>query len=316
MEKIIFISALCFFSIPLFSQNSTLKGTVVNSQNNEPVIYATVGLIKANKGVSTDEKGQFELENVDSHDTLLISCVGFKILKLPILKVKNERIRLEQSNIQLKEITVKPKKSKILKLNNFKSTKDVGVYLSYNTTDDFNQSQMAQPFENPDGTTWFIKEIRIARMATNVKHKKETTKFRVRFYGIDNKGMPDGKDMYQPILVFDKSNDIIKVDVSDKKMGIPPSGLFVAIEWLKIAENYQDITFEMPVRKGDKIVGRKEYNRKYFTPIVGMLKSFERNEKCNAYTLDYKNEWALFHCGSPVKEWGVKNLAISLTIYD
>jgi hypothetical protein len=316
MKKIIFISALCFFSIPLFTQNSTLRGTVVNSQNNEPVIYATVGLIKANKGVSTDEMGHFELENVDSNDTLLISCVGFKILKLPILQVKTEKIRLEQSIIQLKEITVKPKKSKTLLLNDFKSPKDIAVYMSYNKFDDFKQSQVAQHFENPDGTTWFIKEIKIGRKAKNSVYKKENARFRLRFYSIDTKGIPDGKDIYQPILVFDKSNDIIKVDVSDKKMVIPPTGLFVAIEWLKISENYQDITFEMPVREADKIVGKKEYNRKYYTPILGMLKSFDKNEKCKVYALDYKNEWSLINCNFQYKGWGAKNLAIGLTIYD
>jgi hypothetical protein len=316
MKKIISISTLYFISLPLFSQNSTLKGTVVNSQNNEPIIYATVGLIKANKGVSTDEKGQFEIDNVDTNDTLLISCVGYKIWKLPILQVKTEKIMLEPSIIQLKEVTVKPKKSKTLKLNDYKSSKDIGVYASYNKTDNFNQCQMAQPFENPDGTTWFIKEIKIARRATNSIHKKEETRFRLRFYGIGKDGMPDGKDVYQPVLVFNKSDFIIKIDVSDNKMVIPLTGLFVAIEWLKIPENYQDITFEMPVREGEKIVGKKQHSRKYFTPIVGMLKSFNKNEKCKICTLDYKNEWTFYHCGSPVKEWCVKNLAISLTIYD
>ena len=46
------------------SQQTTLKGKVINAETNEPIQYATVFLAFTSKGCLTDEKGEFIITNV------------------------------------------------------------------------------------------------------------------------------------------------------------------------------------------------------------------------------------------------------------
>lgn len=211
-----------------------MKGTVVNSQNNEPVIYATVGLIKANKGVSTDEKGVFELSYSDVNDSLLVSCVGFKTEYLR-MKDFNTTVKLKPIIIELQTVIVKPKKAMEIVLNDFRK-RDVSFYESCHAPEG-GISQMTQFFECPKEGNWFLKEINLLQMTFFLFIPKEPNKFKLRFYGIDKDGKPDNKDIYEAIIVENKGKKVTNIDLSSKNMLMPKNGLFVAVEWIKIKEN-------------------------------------------------------------------------------
>lgn len=278
MKKIIILNALCYLCNPIFTQNSNLKGVVLNSQTNEPIIYAVVGLMKENRGISTDEMGVFELEDVNNQDTLLVSCVGFEKKILPVSEYKEGKIRLIQVAFQLPVLTVKPQQSKNLIVNEF-NAQDIKNFITTKLNDTVAMTQIAQFFENPKGATWFVRELNLVR-AQHFPSSENKAKFRIRFYGVEENGKPDGKDICEPVLV-DNKKKVINIDLTKSNLIIPPKGLFVAIEWIKIKGNFNLLNIYK-----DGVFLKKDYSYK---PFIGMtLSKYEIN---SVYRLDYKGIW-------------------------
>ena len=61
-------------NISFCQEQISYKGKVINNKTNQPVTYASISLIKANKGNNTDENGNFIIPIKEQlHDTLLFS---------------------------------------------------------------------------------------------------------------------------------------------------------------------------------------------------------------------------------------------------
>ena len=301
MKKTTLISILYFFSIPLFCQNLTLKGTVINAQNNEPISFAAVGLVQANKGISTDEHGVFQLEDVDTKDSLLVSCVGYKRFMAAVKDVKTD-IKLTPSVIELPTVTIKPLKKKELVLNDF-SKKDKGYYRSTKLSE---MSQLAQVFENPDGGTWFVKSIKLAQLQWLFLIPKQPSVFKIRFYSVDEKGKPSGIDLCPAELVKSDGSHIETIYFSEEGLQIPKNGLAIAIEWIKTGNNKY-------LRKySEKDKNGKKYKREewHYAPEIGMIKSSDTR---TVFKLNYRNEWVY---DEPLFEKGFKyeKLKLALTL--
>mgnify|MGYP003392382058 FL=1 len=82
MKLIIFLS---IFPLFCFGQIS-ITGKVINKRTKEAIAFATVGLVKENIGTNAVEDGSFHLQSIKPilNDSLIISCLGFVTLKLPI----------------------------------------------------------------------------------------------------------------------------------------------------------------------------------------------------------------------------------------
>lgn len=134
MRKIL-ISLIVVFLVASelsFAQTIDFSGKVVTNTN-EPLIGATVVVLGANRGITTDEKGEFKI-SVASTDELLVSFIGFDAVQIKPL-AENKIIVLNESTNQLNEIVVtalgisKEKKSlgysvKELKSSEFSETKE------------------------------------------------------------------------------------------------------------------------------------------------------------------------------------------------
>ena len=311
MKAVIFLNVLWLISVQAVAQSVNLKGKVVNINTNEPVLYAAVGLINANKGVSTDETGQFELADADKGDTLVVSCVGFKRVLIPVKNVSSV-IQLTPSVLELPVVTVKPSKSKKLLLNEFKRN-SIRLFYATQMNDTASMVQLAQYFENPGSATWFVSNLNIARGRYYPK-ANDKVKFRLRFYGIDEKGRPDVKDICESILLKDKNHNIIKVDLSKYNLIIPPKGLFVAIEWIKTNENFYEFEY-----LDSNNVKKSSY---WYKPSIGMaLPKFTNN---TVFTLNYKGVWnesknfnsKRYDSPKEINPNGFRKLAISLEIHN
>jgi hypothetical protein len=313
MKKFQLLIFTCFLSINLFSQNTKdLKGKIIDSKTKEAIPFASVGLIGANQGISSDEKGAFDFKDIQVNDTIVVSCVGYSNSKIAVVDFKS-LIELTPSVIELKTVTVNPKKSKTIDINGF-GKKNEGAAIVARLV---GATQMAQLIENPDGTTWYVKEINVGRRAKTHLGKKQKTQFRIRFYGIDNEGKPDNKDIFESILVKNESDKIIKINVADKKLLLPQKGMFVAIEWIKIHENYVEETYKSSVTRNGVDEGKQQLTDKYYTPMINYKKPYDKVKNCKVYDLDYKGIWKL-HC--PQMPFGDKgfsnNLNISVSVYD
>ncbi|MEZ5024617.1 MAG: carboxypeptidase-like regulatory domain-containing protein [Chitinophagales bacterium] len=103
------ISFLCLTALPSFAVD--LIGTVKDKLTGEPLPYATVSHLNQNSGVITDENGNFrlELEKIDKKDTLVISYLGYKVLKRTTFEIsKSPDCLLEQYAFEIAEVEIRP----------------------------------------------------------------------------------------------------------------------------------------------------------------------------------------------------------------
>jgi TonB-linked SusC/RagA family outer membrane protein len=105
---------------PVFVQRSdsiiNVRGRVINERG-EPLTGATVIAKNSNRGVSTNNKGEFLLMGVDEDDVLVISSVGFLREETPINKQQFFLIILRFAVNSLEETVVKGYYSTSRKLN-------------------------------------------------------------------------------------------------------------------------------------------------------------------------------------------------------
>jgi len=88
----------------------TLSGRVTDAGSHQPVIYANIQLKKGSIGTVTNAGGDFVFNVADKYwqDTLLISCIGYKtvVLPLPVNSQPDMEIRMEQGVYLLPAVAV------------------------------------------------------------------------------------------------------------------------------------------------------------------------------------------------------------------
>jgi len=103
--KLLLTGILLCFSFTMFAQQ-TLKGVVKDKTTGEGLPGVTVVVKGTNNGTSTDFDGNFELKNVKSGDTVVVTYLGFKEQEVTIGTNFNITIQLEESTERLDEIVV------------------------------------------------------------------------------------------------------------------------------------------------------------------------------------------------------------------
>ncbi len=119
MKKSIFTLVLLFFIIPFsFAQNNDFViGLVLNQKTQEPIPFATIYLKGDNFGITSNENGTFKLpvNNFALKNTLIIRCIGYKTIELPLKEVPLNILtafKLNEETYSLDEILIKEKKLK------------------------------------------------------------------------------------------------------------------------------------------------------------------------------------------------------------
>lgn len=120
LKKILLLFVLFAYSNIIFSQNTVVKGVVVDASSGEPIEFATVRLDGTSIGDLTDANGRFTLQNNGSQNTIIVSFMGYdsKSVKVPINEISTITIKLQSEGVKLSEIVIKPGKEKYSKKNN------------------------------------------------------------------------------------------------------------------------------------------------------------------------------------------------------
>lgn len=105
------VSFLVLLSLSAFSQQTTVRGTVVNDNTLLPLWNINIVNINLVKGAITDAKGNFEIE-ANLNDVLLISSLGFQSIEIKVtndwIKNKSSRIHLTEKAYALEEVVIPP----------------------------------------------------------------------------------------------------------------------------------------------------------------------------------------------------------------
>ena len=96
---------------PVFSQETTVKGTIINDNTLVPISNANIVNTNKVRGAISDNDGNFEI-NADVNDILLISCLGFQSIEVRVtndwIKNRTSRITLIEKAYALQEIVIAP----------------------------------------------------------------------------------------------------------------------------------------------------------------------------------------------------------------
>lgn len=104
MRKSFLFILLCMSGISAYAQQ-ILKGTVKDAVSHQPVPGATVKVIGATKGATTNDKGEFEL-NVPGNAQLQITSIGFENVVVAASLIKTGPILMKMQAIHLTDAVV------------------------------------------------------------------------------------------------------------------------------------------------------------------------------------------------------------------
>ena len=115
---------LLVFSMTAYSQQSinltTIKGVVRDSLSKKPVPYTAIFLKDTDKGLLTDDKGEFEMTTSANFNCLRVSVMGYREKDVFVKRGKLNKLNIElvPTGVALKEVFVKYQKDEYSKKNN------------------------------------------------------------------------------------------------------------------------------------------------------------------------------------------------------
>jgi hypothetical protein len=101
---------LLFQNLQFYGQ--TVTGKVLSASNDQPLIYASIGVIGTSSGTITNEEGNFilDVKGLSVNSLVRFSMIGFKSQTYKIEELSNKQnfLRLESETFKLPEVIVKP----------------------------------------------------------------------------------------------------------------------------------------------------------------------------------------------------------------
>mgnify|MGYP005848905257 FL=1 len=85
------------FASAFFSQQREISGIVIDSESLLPLQNANVFLASSKLGTTTDQQGKFSLTSSNDSDTIIISYLGYKQVKIPVSQIiLNQKFSLDR----------------------------------------------------------------------------------------------------------------------------------------------------------------------------------------------------------------------------
>ena len=120
MLLLLFIACIPLASSAQTENRKRIYGKIKDKATNESLPYASVRIRKTTQGCSSDNYGYFSFFAQSLSDTLVISSIGYKEVRIP-LNSKTRfplNVKMEPENYELAGVTIKPKREKYRKKDN------------------------------------------------------------------------------------------------------------------------------------------------------------------------------------------------------
>lgn len=250
-----------------------MEGIVLDSATQQPIPFINIWVAGENIGTTSDEKGQFILENVVTKKKIIFSGIGYQTLETS-LEIGSNKVVLSPKNIELETIVISATKAvKETKIGGFNKSK-INHY--YGSSAQPKIRARFFPFV-PNYENALIKTLSL-----NTRSEVKDARFHIRIYAANQQGQP-GDFLHDKIIkgIAKKGNQASTIDISHLNLAFPQNGIFIAIEWLIIEQNkYWNIGKDLETKKKVKEVA--------YAPLFGTLTS-EQNE--NSWIFE-NGEWA------------------------
>ncbi len=237
-----FTILLVLFGFGGFAQSHLAKGYVHDIDTNQPISYVNISILESSIGTSSDENGRFELEieDKDLNKQVHLSSLGYLDSIISVVNlIKLDKIFLKAKFEQLDEVVISKKfEERFLVVNPI----DEGdLCAGYGT--DFRYPWILAlyfPYDETYKNTDFLKSVKF--YFGNFKNRKSN--FRLRIFSVDENGLPHEDLLKESVVVELKKNQRdVDIDISNFNLIFPRHGFYVALEWLYIPYNAQEVTF-------------------------------------------------------------------------
>ena len=196
--------------------------TVVNSQTNEPIPFASVYLVAGNlviDGLSCNENGAAILPKRE-FDTLKISCIGYEDLILNKNQTGSFIFYLKQKDFKLNEIIIENKKTAILAYKGRKG-RDLGIL-----KDEGSILFFRNPYKKPVLLKSFSMKLKKAIVKNTVRILVYKVQDTIKHY------KPGESLLHEDVLFTIEPNEsgIKYVDLAEQDVYLPAEGAYIGIE--------------------------------------------------------------------------------------
>lgn len=238
--RVLFFLFFCVSTVQ--SQKTLLKGSVIDSETKQPVVYANISFLKSNKGTSSNEDGTFSLEinkellNHKAH----ISCLNYKDTIVLAKALNNKTVLLKRKDFLLDEVLITAKKNQELVVDKYRR-KHIKSSFGANQANPCILTKYFR-YEDTYEDTPFLKNV-IVYFGSYIGRKK--SKFRVRLYAIDPVTKNPSEDIIKDdIVAYSRKVDgKVVVDISKYNIEFPKEGFYVGLERLHIPYNFYEYTY-------------------------------------------------------------------------
>src|SRR6478672_10223935 len=106
---LVLLCLLGFLAFHTVSAQQSIKGRILSLNDKKPVSFVSIALAQQRRGYTSDKEGNFEIPSkyVGRNDTLVISSIGFKTLKVPVINaISQEEFWLSEESKVLEVVTV------------------------------------------------------------------------------------------------------------------------------------------------------------------------------------------------------------------
>ncbi|MEP2278036.1 carboxypeptidase-like regulatory domain-containing protein [Maribacter sp.] len=206
--------------------------TIIDSQSKESIPFAAIEILGKNEGFFTNEKGNFFLDTTEIRK-IKISCLGYNNL-ITENKLMKDTIFLIPKLESLSEVIVYSSKKETTTIGG--KSKNIAWHLGQHDQ----LGVLLKP--QADYKQSFIEEILIPigklPATTESKQKQFESVFRLHLFSNEN-NQPNIPLLKTPIIIHcnEKSNKLLRVNISNKNIQFTSEGLFVCLEMIGEIDN-------------------------------------------------------------------------------
>ena len=124
----VLLATILFYGLSVCAQNTIVSGKVSDAETGEAIPYVNIGYKHSLVGTISENDGSFYLATSRATDTLLVSSLGYEVVRLAVIKGTSQKfdIKLISKSIALDAVVVRPGENpafRILKeINDHKKT--------------------------------------------------------------------------------------------------------------------------------------------------------------------------------------------------
>ncbi|MDX5347264.1 MAG: carboxypeptidase-like regulatory domain-containing protein, partial [Hymenobacteraceae bacterium] len=228
---------------------------IIDSQTYKPVEFAIIEIPSKKAGTTSGINGKFKLYLKESaaKDTAVIKALGYETMYFKIGDATNLPVEISLKPVVygLAEVTILPVSTKRVKVGSQKK-KAAGSGI-FSNPGDF----IALYVSNPDNTSGIIEKVGFYITKKGIP----TAPFRVRIFNADGPNNSPGSDLLQEsiILVAEKGNQWVDIDLLKYNISYPTNGFYLAFENIRTTEAY---------------FYKEKNNVKGYGAVVGLTKEF------------------------------------------